>query len=223
MPYAVRVLRIGPGVLGVVPDALGRLVFQGRGVGGDVYRVLLEHCKRDDLQRALVCGREHDRGGGAVVVRAEPVHRRDAPPVSGNQSREPELRHRSRQVITDASLMLEELGGDNGADRVAAQVFGTRGATSIPVKTGQRIGATGLQLSAKHVTVAHAKKYLFDGVRSASVKPVHIRWLNADFIATQQRGFTFKTRGAGRRERRAVMPWSCPPVPAKTVPRGDTS
>ena len=65
---------------------------QRAGVRRDVDRVLLERGERDDLQGALVRGREQPRGGQAVVVGTEPVRRRDAPAAAGYEARKPELR-----------------------------------------------------------------------------------------------------------------------------------
>jgi hypothetical protein len=91
------------------------------------------------------------------MVRPQPVHRRHAPPVSRRQPLEPELRHRGGQVIADVLLMLEELGGHHGTDRVTAEVFRPGGTAPVPVEPGQRIGATWLKFPAKHITVAHAR------------------------------------------------------------------
>ena len=58
------------GERGVVAGSGGLAVgvFQGAGVGGDVDRVPPERGKRDDLQRAFVRRRQHDRCGYPVLV-----------------------------------------------------------------------------------------------------------------------------------------------------------
>ena len=106
----------------LVARAAGRrwLLFEGAQVGGDVDGVRLENLQRDDLERALVGGRQHHRGGGAVVVRLQPVGRRHAPPVPRHQAGEPELGHRRREIVADPALVLEEFRGHHRADRVAA-------------------------------------------------------------------------------------------------------
>jgi hypothetical protein len=51
--------------------------------------------------------------------------------------------------------MFEELLGHHGADRVAAPVIGSRLARTVPVETGDRIPATGLEVAAEHVAMIH--------------------------------------------------------------------
>src|SRR6185437_1035600 len=132
------------------------LLVEGAQVGGDVDGVGAKDLKRHDLERALVGRGQHDRRGGAVLVRLEPVGRGHAPPVARHEPGEPELGHRRRQVVADPALVLEELGGHHRADGVAAQVLGAGRAASVPVEAGERIGATRLKLAAEHITVAHA-------------------------------------------------------------------
>src|SRR5262249_25034214 len=67
-----------------------------------------------------------------------------------------EFRHRSSEVVTDAALVGEELGGHYGADRVAADVLRSRPAGAISVEPGHRVGAAWLQLTAEHIAIAHA-------------------------------------------------------------------
>jgi hypothetical protein len=51
--------------------------------------------------------------------------------------------------------MLKELGGHYRADRVATLVLPPGTAAPIPVEAGHRIGATRLQVTAKHIVIAH--------------------------------------------------------------------
>src|SRR5262249_49965902 len=86
---------------------------------------------------------------------AEPVHRRHAPPVARLQPGEHELRHRGDQVIADPPLVLEELGSDHRADRVASEVLRPRVAAAVAVEPRDRVVAARLKLSAENVPLAH--------------------------------------------------------------------
>ena len=62
------------------------------------------------------------------------------------------------QVVADRALVLEELRGDDGADRVAAEVLGTGGAAAVAVEARHRVGAARLQIAAEHVEVGHGRQ-----------------------------------------------------------------
>ena len=111
-------------------------------IQGDVDCVFLESVKRDDLERSLMGGCEDDVGCGAVLVRLQPVACGHTPPIAGRQPRELILRHRRDQVVADLPLVLEKLGGDHSADRVAPQILGTGVAAPITKEAGDRVGAT---------------------------------------------------------------------------------
>jgi hypothetical protein len=117
-------------------------------IQGDVDCVFLESVQRDDLKRSLMGGCEDDVGCGAILVRQEPVARGHTPPIAGHEPRESIVRHRGDQVVADPPLVLEKLGGDYRADRVATQILGTRVAAAITKETGYRVGATGCKRSA---------------------------------------------------------------------------
>ena len=53
--------------------------------------------------------------------------------------------------------MLEELLGDDGADRVAADVLGAGAAAAVAVEPGHRVGAAGLERLPQDVAVAHRR------------------------------------------------------------------
>ena len=59
----------------------------------------------------------------------------------------------SGEVVADPTLMLEELGGDHGADGVAAVVLGPGRTASVPVETGEWVSATGFQLATQNVAI----------------------------------------------------------------------
>ena len=123
---------------------------------GHVDGVLLQRGQRDDAQHRLVGRGEHDRRRDPLGVGARPVGGRDAPAVAGDQAREAVRRHRRRQVVADGALVLEELGGDDRADGVAAQVLRAGAAAPVAVEAGHRVGAARLELAAEDVAFAHA-------------------------------------------------------------------
>ena len=124
-------------------------------VGRDVDGVLLESGERHDVERPLMGGRQHDVGRGAVEVGPKPVHGGDAPAVAGREPGKLELRHGSGEVVADATLVLEELGGHHRADRVAAPVLGPRLAAPVPVEPRHGVGAARLEVPANHIPVGH--------------------------------------------------------------------
>lgn len=128
-------------------------VFQRAGIRGYVDGVMLEHRERDDLERSFVRRRQDDRRAGPIRVSAQPFGSGDAPSVTGSETREAVLRHRGRQVVADTALMIQELGGDDGAHGVATEIVGIRVARSISEPAGHRIDAAGLQLAAEDVSL----------------------------------------------------------------------
>jgi hypothetical protein len=124
-------------------------------IRGDVDRVLLQSFERDDLESSLVRGCENDIGCRAVYVRLEPVGCGHTPAIAGHQPGKAILRHWRDQVVADLLLMLEKLGGDHGADRVAAKVLGAGIAATVAKEPGDRIGATCVERSAEDVEVGH--------------------------------------------------------------------
>lgn len=124
-------------------------------MGRYVHGVLLECLERNDLEGALVGGRQHDEGGGAVAVGPQPVDRGHAPAIAGNEPGEVVLGDRRGEVVADAALVLEEFGGDHGADGVAAPILGSGRAAPVPVEARQRVGAARLQRAAQHISISH--------------------------------------------------------------------
>src|SRR5207245_11696227 len=97
--------------------------------------------ERNDVKRPLMGRRQHYVGGCAVLVRPPPGQRGHAPAIAGRERREVVLRHRGDQVIADTTLVLEELGRDHRADRVAPPVLRTRTTTPVTVTTGEAVDA----------------------------------------------------------------------------------
>ena len=59
---------------------------------------------------------------------------------------------------TEFPLVLEELGGHHGADRVAAEVVRAGAAAPVAVEPGERVGAARLQLPAQDVQLGHGRQ-----------------------------------------------------------------
>jgi AcrR family transcriptional regulator len=114
-----------------------------------------ESVERNDLERALMRRRKDYIGGRAIRCGAQPVCCGHTPPIAGHQPREPILRHRRDQVISDSPLVLEKLGRDDRTDRVASEVLRTGVAAPVTKEAGHRVGATGRELSAQDVDVGH--------------------------------------------------------------------
>ena len=87
------------------------------------------------------------------LVGLQPADGDDAPPVAGLQAREAVLGPRRGQVVAEVLLHLQEVGRDDGADGVRAQVLGAGAAVPVPVEAGQRLGAARLQWAAQHVAL----------------------------------------------------------------------
>jgi catechol 2,3-dioxygenase-like lactoylglutathione lyase family enzyme len=110
-------------------------------------------------------------GGRAIVMSSQPVSCRHAPAVSRHQPRELDLRNRRRQIVADAALVLKELSGHHGADRVASPVFGPGVTAPITVEAGDRVGATWLQLTTDHIAITHVGQYPHIAAHPASRCP----------------------------------------------------
>jgi len=82
-----------------------------------------EHIEVDDVERALVGRRQHHRGRRTIEVGAQPVAGRDAPSVTGVQTREAESGIGGHQIVADRHLVVEELSGHHGTDRVVSDVL----------------------------------------------------------------------------------------------------
>lgn len=113
--------------------------------------VLKEEFKRDDFQGALVGGFEHDRASGTGLLHLEPACGADAPAVAGAEAGEAEMGHRCGEVIAQACGGLKELGGDDAADRMQAEIFGGGVAARVAEEAGDWVGAADLEGLAEYV------------------------------------------------------------------------
>src|SRR5947209_17855322 len=90
-----RARRVMSMARGLPPESLG----QRARVGWHIDRVALEDVERDDLQRPLVRGGQHDERPHPRLVRAQPVARGDTPSVARLEPREAVLGKRRTQVV----------------------------------------------------------------------------------------------------------------------------
>src|SRR6476619_7182829 len=125
-------------------------------VVGHIDCVLFERIQRHHVEGALVAGGQHHRSGTASLIGPKPVGRGDAPTVTRHQARELELGSRRRQVVSDRALMLEELGGHDGTDGVAADILGPRRAAAVAVEACHLFGAARIQRATQHVVFGHS-------------------------------------------------------------------
>jgi hypothetical protein len=131
-------------------------------VGRDIDGMFLKRTERDDLERSLMRGCKDDVGGGTVQMRLKPVGCGHAPPIARYEPREAILRHWRDQVVADALLVFEKLGGDNSADRVTAKVLGTGVTAAITKEAGNRVGAAGGERSAQDVDISGPVTHVTD-------------------------------------------------------------
>jgi hypothetical protein len=113
--------------------------------------VFLQHVQGNDLQGTLVGRCEHNECGHPVIVRAEPVRRSHAPPVTRHQAWEPIMRHWCREIITDAALVIQEFCGHERTDRVAALIFGPGRAAAVAIEASDWIRSTRFEFAAENV------------------------------------------------------------------------
>ncbi len=86
-------------------------------------------------------------------MRTEPIRCRNAPPIARHKTWKTIRWHRSTQIVADRHLMLEKLGSDHRADRVASTVFGSGRATPVAVEPRHRVGTARLQFSSYDVSI----------------------------------------------------------------------
>jgi hypothetical protein len=134
-----------------------RSVLQGAGIWRNVDGMFPKRCERNDLQCPLVSRCQDDRRCHAIQMSSQPVRGGDTPSIAWHESGKLVSGHWRAQIVADAALMLKELTRDHRADCVTAEVLGAGVTTSVSVKPGDRVITAGLQLTAKHVAVAHRR------------------------------------------------------------------
>ena len=113
-------------------------------------------------------GETSGRGGEPVDRASVGTVGGDTPAVTRHQAGEAELGHRRGQVISDPSLMVEELPGHHCAHRVTPQVLRPGVARAVPIKADEWIRAAGLQLTAEDIVIGHAPIIAYRSARKVS-------------------------------------------------------
>ena len=97
---------------------LSRHSFQRAQILRYVHRVRPQPSQVDHFQRPRVRGCQYYGWSDTSLVRLRPSLSHDAPAITGLQTGEAVLRHRSDQVISDAALMIKELRRHHCANQV---------------------------------------------------------------------------------------------------------
>ena len=85
----------------------------------------------------------------------QPVRRSDTPAIARDESWEPVLRHRGREVVADAALVVEELLGDYRTHGMASGILGSGVAPPVPMEAGKRVGAARLESASEDAAICH--------------------------------------------------------------------
>lgn len=131
--------------------------------------MLLERRKRNHLEGAFVGRGKHHRRRRPIAMSPQPVCRRDTPAIARNESWEPVLRHRGREIVADAALVVEELLGGYRTHGMTSGVLCSGVAPSIPMEAGKRVGAARLEFASKDVAIGHGTSIAESGGRRALV------------------------------------------------------
>ncbi len=102
-------------------------------------------------------------------MRTEPICCGNAPPIARRKTWKTVWWHRSTQIVADRHLMLEKLGSDHRADRVASMVFGSGLATPVAVEPRHGIGTARLQFSSYDVSIDYGTSVSLKSWRSRAV------------------------------------------------------
>ncbi len=70
------------------------------------------------------------------------------------------MRHRGREVVSDAALVVEEFSGGYGTHGMASRVIWSGVAPPVPVEAGKRIAAAGLEAASKDIALGHGTSIL---------------------------------------------------------------
>ncbi len=98
---------------------------------------------------------EHHRRRRSIVMSPQPVRRSHTPAIAWDESWKPVLRHRGREVVSDAALVVEELRGGYRTHGMASRVVGSGVAPPVPMEAGKRVAAAGLEAASKDIALGH--------------------------------------------------------------------
>lgn len=139
--------------------ASGLQVVDTAEVQWNVGSVLLENLHRNQLEGALVCRCQNDRGCDTLMVCSQPVASGHAPPISRLQAGEAVDRHRRGQIVADTSLMFEKLSGHERTDRVASKILWAARTRTISIKPRNGIHTARLKRTPKNILLTHQSEY----------------------------------------------------------------
>ena len=152
--------------------------------------MLPERSDRNDLEGALVGRGKHHRRRRSIAMSPQPVRRSHTPAIAGDESWEPVLRHRGREVVSDAALVVEELRGGYRTHGMASRVLWSGVAPTVPMEAGKRVAAAGLEGASKDVALGHGTSIAYSGaslprswLRPARATAPHMGLFNKDRIA----------------------------------------
>lgn len=117
--------------------------------------MFLKRSKRNQLQGAFVGRGQHHWCRGSIAMSPQPVRRSHTPAIAWDESWEPVLGHRGREVVPDAALVVEELPGGYRAHGMASMVLWSGVAPPVPVEAGKRFGAAGFEAAPKDIALGH--------------------------------------------------------------------
>ena len=86
-----------------------------------------------------------------MFKRVFPARDANAPFIARLESWKPPFRMRRHQIVPIQDREIEKLLRDLNADRVKSEVFGTRAAIAVPVKSGHRVATTATEVGPENV------------------------------------------------------------------------
>lgn len=96
-------------------------------------------------------GLEVDFGGEAGLVRLNPPHRTEAPPIPGREAWEPIHRRRLSKVVSFLLRKSQKLRGDFSTDHMSAVIMRPSAAEAVTVEASHGGGAAELQGRAEDI------------------------------------------------------------------------
>jgi hypothetical protein len=119
----------------------------GEGIGAEFF----EDAAGNVFQGGLMGGGKDDRGAMACIACFFPARSADAPAITGLKTGETVFEHRGAEIVPGGGGVCEEILGDQSANAVAAEIFGSGIAISGPVEPSEEGCATGLKGSTEDV------------------------------------------------------------------------
>ena len=122
-----------------------------------LHRMGLQVAQQRHVQRAFVCGFQHDLWREAGAAGLFPAAGAQAPAVAGVQAGKAKLGPRGGQIVADAAAEGQKLVRQHGADRVQAVILRVGVAAAIALPTRERIGRAQRQRPTKNVAGGPAR------------------------------------------------------------------